>query len=680
MIPVDAEARFAAFMNHLPAAAFLKDSAGNYLYANPVARAILDIPPDADLGAGIAPSTLPPEVRAVLREHDQQVLRTGEPLEVLEHVPMPDGSPRTWHSFKFPFEDAGGQRLIGGIALDATERERAEAERRELLAREQAARAEAQAVERALRESQRFTQQITELVPATIYIYDLERGQNVYANRSIFAALGYTPGQVEAMGSEVFARLLHPEDLALLPGRLARFGSARDGDLVETLYRMRHASGAWRWLFSREVIFARHAGGQPSQVLGVAQDVTQQLEAIESVRASEERYRTLFETMAQGVVYQDGDGTIISANPAAERILGLTLDQLLGRKASDPGWRSIHEDGSDFPGATHPAMEALRSGEPVHDVVMGVYNPAEGRHRWINVNARPQFHPGEAAPFQVYTTFEDITARKEAEAEVRSLNVGLEARVAERTSQLEAAIHELEAFSYSVSHDLRAPLRAIDGFSRIVWEEYAGQIDEEAREYLRLVRDNTRHMGQLIDDLLAFSRLSRHPIQMQEVSMEALVRRALEDAAGERAGRVVELNVAPLPPCTGDPALLMQVWANLIANALKYTRNRPAARVAIGSRQLDGETVYSISDNGVGFDMRYAHKLFGVFQRLHRAEEYEGTGVGLAIVQRVIHRHGGRVWAEAEPGRGASFFFALPAGAAPEGDEVAPANTSEQTP
>jgi PAS domain S-box-containing protein len=516
------------------------------------------------------------------------------------------------------------------------------------------------ASEHALSASRQILERITDIAPATLYIYDLEQRQNTYANRSIFATLGYHPAEVAAMGVDVFARLLHPADLALLPERLAKLRATDDRTVVQTEYRMRHADGTWRWLLSREVVFARNAAGTPTQILGVVQDITEQITALEAVRRNEELYRTLFATMAQGVVYQDASGAIVSANPAAERILGLTLDQLQGRQSIDPRWRAIHGDGAPFPGETHPAMVALRTGQPVHDVLMGIFHPQEGAYRWINVNARPQFRPGEPRPFQVYTTFEDITARKAAEDEVRNLNADLEARVHERTRQLEAAIDELEAFSYSVSHDLRAPLRAIDGFSRIVWEEYADRIDAEGREYLRLVRDNTRQMGQLIDDLLSFSRLNRQSLHTQPVSMDDLVRNVLADFATESAGRTIELSVEALPPCSGDPALLRLVWMNLIENAFKYTRRRDPARISITSSTAAGAIIYAVSDNGIGFDMQYAAKLFGVFQRLHRVDEYEGTGVGLATVQRVIQRHGGRVWAEATPDNGATFAFTLP--------------------
>ncbi|MBN9522084.1 two-component sensor histidine kinase [bacterium] len=236
-----------------------------------------------------------------------------------------------------------------------------------------------------------------------------------------------------------------------------------------------------------------------------------------------------------------------------------------------------------------------------------------------------------------------------------------EAGLREANAQLAAANQELEAFSYSVSHDLRAPLRSIDGFSRILLEDFAGSLPDEAKEYLQDVRASARHMGQLVDDLLAFARLSRQPIRAQQVRTGEVVRQCLEELRAEREGRQVELVVADLPPCTGDAALLKQVWVNLLANALKYSRKAAAARVEVGFSTAGeaGEVTYFVRDNGVGFDMRYAHKLFGVFQRLHRAEEFEGTGVGLAIVQRVVHRHGGRVWADARPGEGATFFFTL---------------------
>jgi len=248
-----------------------------------------------------------------------------------------------------------------------------------------------------------------------------------------------------------------------------------------------------------------------------------------------------------------------------------------------------------------------------------------------------------------------VIQRKQAEEEIKLLNQDLQ----HQTVELEAANKELEAFSYSVSHDLRAPLRAMNGFSRILLNDYAPQLPPEARRYLQMLRDNAQQMGHLIDDLLRFSRLSRSPLKKQLVAPTAIVCQALTDLRHEQENRQVEISISDLPVCQADPSLLKQVWVNLLANALKFTCHRAIAQIEVGYQETNDELVYFIKDNGVGFDMQYAHKLFGVFQRLHRAEDYDGTGVGLAIVWRIIHRHGGRVWAEAEVNKGANFYFTL---------------------
>jgi PAS domain S-box-containing protein len=284
----------------------------------------------------------------------------------------------------------------------------------------------------------------------------------------------------------------------------------------------------------------------------------------------------------------------------------------------------------------------------------------DGSFYWVDTTIVP-FLTADGKSRQFVAIRADITQRKKVESEIKQLNAELEQRVAKRTAELEAANRELESFSYSVSHDLRAPLRAISGFAAIVLEDYGPQLPEAGRQYLERVRHGGQRMGELIDDLLAFSRLSRQPLERRQVDTARLVQEVLTELNPNADNRQIEIRVGELPSCQGDPALLKQVWVNLLSNAVKYTRGRQPAVVDIGCERKNGEDVYFVRDNGVGFDMQYAKKLFGVFQRLHRADEFEGTGVGLAIVQRIVHRHGGRVWAEAEPDRGATFYFTIEA-------------------
>ncbi len=253
-----------------------------------------------------------------------------------------------------------------------------------------------------------------------------------------------------------------------------------------------------------------------------------------------------------------------------------------------------------------------------------------------------------------------ITERRKAEEEVKRLNEELERRVTERTSQLQDVNKELEAFAYSISHDLRAPLHTMQGFAGILTEDYASSLDDKARHACTVIRNETRRMETLIDDILKLSRLSLQQMQMSPLNMEDLVKAAFAENTTPAARQRVDFRVDAMPPAVGDPRLIRQVWANLLTNAVKYSAKREKSDIRAGGEEKEGETVYWVKDNGAGFDMKYADKMFGVFQRLHSSSEFEGTGVGLAIVQRIIQRHGGKVWAHGEAGKGATFTFSLP--------------------
>jgi light-regulated signal transduction histidine kinase (bacteriophytochrome) len=254
----------------------------------------------------------------------------------------------------------------------------------------------------------------------------------------------------------------------------------------------------------------------------------------------------------------------------------------------------------------------------------------------------------------------DITEQLRAEAQVCQLNEELEGRVSERTAELRAVNKELEAFSYSVSHDLRAPLRAIIGYSQLVLEDYAVRLDTEGRRLLGVIAAEALRMSQLIDDLLAFSGIGRQRVQMTDVDMTALALSAFQSLISTHLPKAPQLNIKTLPPARGDSAMLRQVFVNLLDNAIKFSRVRKDATIQIGGSCDRDQNVYYVKDNGVGFDERYVAKLFGVFQRLHAEEEFAGNGVGLALVQRIILRHGGKVWAESKLGQGATFYFAIP--------------------
>jgi PAS domain S-box-containing protein len=379
------------------------------------------------------------------------------------------------------------------------------------------------------------------------------------------------------------------------------------------------------------------------QLLGfvkVTRDMTEQQRAGQ-VQEERDRY---FDLSREMICVAGFDGYFKTINPAWKWTLGFSTEEIMAR----PFIELVHPDDRT---ATLAEAEKLKNGGEVI-YFENRYLCKDGSWRWFAWSARP------AVPLQlIYATARDVTERKMAQEKIECLNAELQAY----TSQLEVANKELEAFSYSVSHDLRAPLRHIDGFVKLLTKQSGSCMDDQGRRYLGIIADSAQRMGALIDDLLIFSRMSRAELRRTRVSSDSLVHGAVEGLQPEINDRHINWNIGALPEVDADPAMLQQVWVNLISNAVKYTRPRDAAEIEIGCAEHgNGEYIFFVHDNGVGFDMQYAHKLFGVFQRLHRAEEFEGTGIGLANVSRIVHRHGGRVWAEAQPNAGATFYFSLP--------------------
>jgi len=320
-------------------------------------------------------------------------------------------------------------------------------------------------------------------------------------------------------------------------------------------------------------------------------------------------------------------------------------------------WHHTKPDGSPFPKEECGIYATYLEGV-VYRNSTEVFWRKDGTCVPVEYASTPIYEQGRLAGAVV--TFMDITERKRLDEELRRHREHLEVMVVERTAELQAVNRELEAFSYSVSHDLRAPLRSVDGFTKMLEEDYAERLDDEGRRLLQVIRDSAQDMGQLISDLLAFSRLSRKEMKMGRIGMSELAAEARRQVEQAETGRAIRWDFGELPPAFGDEAMIREVLINLFANAVKYTRPRQEAAIGISGRVEGDDAVYSVTDNGVGFDMAYKDKLFCVFQRLHATAEFEGTGIGLALVQRIVQRHGGRVWAEGKVNEGATFYFKLP--------------------
>lgn len=460
------------------------------------------------------------------------------------------------------------------------------------------------------------------------------KNEIIFWNRAAERLYGWTKEEVYGTIIYELLQTRFPKPLPEIESEIYKSGYW-EGELV---HRRRDGSDivvSSRWALRRD------SSGKPIAILQSNRDITRR-------KQEEEKFRNLLESAPDAIVIVDQSGHMKLVNAQTEKLFGYSRAELLGQPVEmliPQRFREQHV------GHRHNYSQSPRSR------AMGIGLELYGRRKNgtefpVEISLSP-LKTDEGV--LISSAIRDVTERRQAEEKIQRLNAELNQKLVE----LGNVNKELESFSYSVSHDLRAPLRHIDGFARILKEEHGASLSDDGRHYLDRILRAVTHMGQLVDDLLNLARIGRREIVRQRVKLDALVRQAMADLPLKTEDRNIDWRIDPLPEVEGDPGLLKLVVSNLLSNAAKFSRGRQAAVIEIGTREDNGTVVVFVRDNGVGFDPKYADKLFGVFQRLHRQEDFEGTGVGLATVQRIVHKHGGETWAESEPGRGATFFFTL---------------------
>ena len=642
----ESEDRFRLFVEHAPASLAMFDREMRYLHVSRRWQTDYALG-DRDL-RGVSHYGVFPEVPERWKEMHRRGL-AGEILQVeCDRFDRPDGAVQ-WIRWEIrPWYDRTG--AIGGIVVfteDITER---------------------RAAEEKLRESEHSFHAMLDGIPQLAWTAEPD-GSVFWFNQRWYDYTGTTAEQTKGWD---WQKVHDPEILPLVLERWKtaiadgtpfdmefplRAGDGHFGMFLTRILPLKDANGrVVRWFGTNTDITERkqvevQLAGQAEELASRAKELADSWQALETQTLM---LQSVLDSMGEGLIAADREGHFLIWNDSAKKLMGREAFDLPTEQWS-PHYKVFLPDGvTPYPASELPLVRAL-NGESVRVELM-IEHPERAEWVFLEVTARP-LKDNQGNLGGGVAVLRDITASKAAEREIRALNQNLEARVIERTAELKASNRELEAFTYSVSHDLRAPIRHISGFTKILMEKFCSSLPDEAQRHLQTIEQAAGRMGQMVDEMLKLARLGRQALEFEVTDLNSLVADVVTLLAPEIEGRQVEWKIDDLLSIECDRTLIRQVFQNLIGNALKYSRPRSPAVIEIGQIEIEGKKAIFVKDNGVGFDMKYSDKLFGVFQRLHLAEEFEGNGIGLATVERIVKKHGGRVWVEAERDRGATFYF-----------------------
>jgi PAS domain S-box-containing protein len=625
----ESEARYRATLYSIGDAVIATDAESRIIGMNPVAERLTGWLEGEAQGKPLGEvfRIVNEETRAAVESPVTRVLREGQVVGLANHTLLiaKGGTERPIADSGAPIRDEKGETT--GVVLvfrDQTEERRAGD---------------------ALRRSETILRAVIEGTTNLVCVKD-QRGRIIIANSAMTRFIGKPESEI--IGKSDLELVADAQQAAKILENDRHIMATGDSQTVEETGK--GAAGRWDYLFTKSPY--HDLDGQVIGVIGIGTDITERKRAENALREQYAILRAILQSTDSSVFSLDREYRYTTFNDGHAATMKALYGVDIQIGASLAEYQSVPEDWQ----LARKNLDRALQGETF---VKSAFSGDEVRsRRYFEISHSPiRTSANEIIGVSVYSR--DVTERKRAEDEIRLLNVSLEQRVRDRTAQLEESNKELEAFSYSVSHDLRAPLRAIDGFTRILADDYASQLDTEGQRLCSVVRGNTGKMSQLIDDLLAFSRLGRAQMNLSDIDMGAMANAVFHELTTPESRARIDFQVGDLPPAVADPTLMRQVWMNLLSNAIKFSSKRERAVIKVSARQKQGEIAYVVQDDGAGFDMQYVDKVFGVFQRLHSSKEFEGTGVGLALVQRVIRRHGGRVWAEGEPDKGATISFTL---------------------